>query len=293
MPRPIPSRPAFVVLVLFAALAVPAAAALSEKDAWRELQRELARPENDGRMIEVLVDLAWLRPGVDPAVSALARQRIPESGGDALFHLGRALDRVPRDRTAEVAETLVATRAFVTFGLHPNYAPALYTVLWVGDRKAKEIVIPQIARERVRAALLPLIDSAIDDPELTPLVLEAAAQIGEDRARFWIEQVLLDPSGRYREQAASALAKIGNRAMDPLENALRSQDRALRLVAVRAILSAPTENELTALYEYLGAHPDDDPATLESVKETTVRLEKALEERRAQEAASGSGDVNP
>lgn len=291
MRRSIPLRIAAALLVL--AAAGSAGAALPEKEAWRVLQAELAKPENTDRTIETLVDLAWLRPGVDPSVAELARRRIPETGGDALFHLGRALDRVPKERTAEIAAALVATREYVTFGIHPNYAPALYTVLWVGDRKAKEIAIPQLARERVRAALLPLIDSAIDDPELTPLVLEAATQIGEDRARFWIEQVLLDPSGRWREQAASSLAKIGNKALGPLKNAMRSEDRALRLVAVRALLTAATDNELTALYEYLGAHPDDDPATIQGVKDAAARLERMLEERRAQDAASGSDDVSP
>ena len=58
----------------------------------------------------------------------------------------------------------------------------------------------------------------------------------------------------------------------------------LRLL--RALLPVASTADLTVLYEYLGAHADDDPATTQAVKAAAEHFEKINAEQQAADAAS-------
>jgi HEAT repeat protein len=161
-------------------------------------------------------------------------------------------------------------------------------VLWFGTREAKRIAMREVARYRSPHAVLPIVDSALEDPALLPDAVAALGEIGSARARFFLAQVFHEGQPALREQAASALARIGGSALEPLREALRAPSREERLVAVRALLAVAGEDDLSALYEYLANHPDDDPPTTAAVRTAAERIEQELEARRAAEAASGS-----
>jgi HEAT repeat protein len=135
-----------------------------------------------------------------------------------------------------------------------------------------------------------MIDSAIEDPSLAPDVIRALGAIGDDRARFYLERMLHEGGAGNREEAAVALARLGGRAMSPLRDAVRSDDRDVRLAAVRAILPVASPDDLTALYVYLTDHADDDPATSQSIRAAAAMIEEALEAREAAEGASSPRD---
>ncbi len=275
-------RTVSAIVVALAALAVPAA---TPEEAGRIVEEAKAKALAIPDQVNALVTLAWFTPERDAEVAARARKELGDFGQWSLPTLCNVIDRVSPEYVAEVVRTLMAARSNVRE--YPDgYAAALVEVLWIGNRETKRLVIPEIARFRYRAAILPMMDSALDDRELVPDVVVALGVIGDDRARVFLDKILNGDRPELREPAAASLARIGGRALEPLRAALRSPVRDLRLVAARALVPAAKEDDLSALYEYVTAHPDDDPATILAAKEQAQKIEKALAERAAADAAS-------
>ena len=86
----------------------------------------------------------------------------------------------------------------LSFGLPTDYLPGLESAIWFGDHAARELAIPELARFRQRGATLTMVDAAMEDPSLTALVARATGQIGDVRARFWLES----GAARVRSRAA-------------------------------------------------------------------------------------------
>lgn len=239
---------------------------------------------------EALVALAWLDQNIDPAVRKEARDQLAEFGGNALESLMFAMDKVSPEQTAEVVDVVLRAHSSFTGPVHQSFEPALVAAIWVGSREAKQLAIPELTLRRNRHAVLPLIDSAIEDPALVQDVVRALGGIGDDRARFYLEQILNGDDLGLAQDAAVSLARIGGKAITVLHPALRSPHRELRLMAARALVPTATESDLSALYEYLVSHPDDDPQLTEVVRQTTMVIEAGIEARRAAEAASAIED---
>jgi hypothetical protein len=286
----LPLRTAVVVLGIAASCAPLAAAPLPPEEADRVVRQALAARISHADQAEELVQLAWLREGVPPEVSEIARRDLESWGARVIPTLRRAMARVRTDQTASVVQTILVARESQSAGVPLDYVVALVDALWIGSADAKRLAIPYLAMQGERLALLPLIDAALEEPSLVPDVIRALGVIGDDRGRFWLEKVLHEGRAGDREAAAVALARIGGRAMTPLRDALRSANRDVRLAAARAILPVATPDELTAFYVYLAEHADDDPATSQALRAAAAVIEEKREAQRAADAASAPDD---
>jgi hypothetical protein len=135
-----------------------------------------------------------------------------------------------------------------------------------------------------------MIDSAIADPSLAPLVVETLGTMRYQQARFYLDSVMIEGPPALRPAAASSLAQIGGAALAPLKNALKAPTREARVLAVRALLPAATEYDLGAIYEYIEKYGDDDPKLTEALKLSATSIEKAIAARDAKAAADNPKD---
>lgn len=277
------------VLLVTASLPSGATAPTPEA-ADRAILDVLATKSSHEERTEELVQLAWLRDGVPGEISAAAERRLGLYGARIIPALRRALPRVRVDQTAAVVRTILVARESQEANVPLDFIPALLDTLWIGSPEAKRLAIPLLAASAERFSVLPMIDSALDDPTLTPDVIRALGAIGDDRARFYLEKMLHEGGPGDREGAAVALARLGGRAMSPLRDAVGSNDRDVRLAAIRALLPVASPDDLTVFYVYLTEHVDDDPATAQAVRAAASVIEEKLEAQRAADAASTPRD---
>jgi HEAT repeat protein len=239
---------------------------------------------------EELIQLAWLREEVPSEVAERARVELERFGARSIPALRRALSRVPSDRTESVLQTILVARQSQAAGIPLDFVPALVDALWIGSREAKRLAVPALAMPGEKTAILPMIDSALQDPSLTPDVVRALGVIGDDRARFFLEQVLRSGGPGDRESAAISLARIGGRALTPLRDALRAGEKDVRLAAARALLPIASPDDLTAFYTYLANHEDDDPGTAQAIRAAAAVIEEKQAAQQAADAASAPKD---
>ncbi len=283
--------PALAALPLLCAAAhAPAPATRIEAD--NAVRQALASAGSSPKLQgEALVRLAWPADEKrDPAIAARARQEIVGFGANGIAVLGDSVVTVPPKYRAEVVASIIESRQYFVGPFPPEYVPALEGALWFGTRDAKLLAFDELARMRDTGACLAIMDSAIDDPEILPRAIDTLGAIGDDRARFFLAENLNKGTPAVREHAAGALARIQGRALDPLRAAIRSDNRELREMSVRALLPVATEDQLGDLYEYAAARPQDDPALLSAVRDTTQQLERLLEVKRQADAADAPHD---
>jgi hypothetical protein len=278
---------AAAALTLAAAAPKPATPAEAE----RAVLAALAGAADAPRQAAALAALAWPAEGSrDPAIAARARKELVSFGTHGVPALGNAIPKVQSRYQAEVVASLIEARQHFDGPLPAEYVPALETALWFGTSEAKLLAFEEVGRLRFQGAVLPIVDAAIEDPEILGKAIETLGTIGDDRARFFLAEQLHKGAPAHRELAAIAMARIGGRALDPLRGAMRSENRELRELAARAILPVATEADLSELYEYLAAHPQDDPALLRGLRGTAQELERLLEMKRQAEAADSPQD---
>jgi HEAT repeat protein len=290
------SRPLLAAFVLAASWITvsPAPAAPSQADAERANKAVAAALASGGDQKEqarALVRLAWPASGKrDETVSGRARFELAEWGQHAMFALYEAVNTVRTEYTHEVVKAAIAAETYVKSDSAPEFVPLLLDSLWTGNREAKKLAIDRLVIERQVMAVHPMIDSAIDDPELVPVVIDALGRMRFEQARYWLAKIMLTGSPEQRGAAASALAQIGGSALVPLKEALGSQDKSVRLLAAHALLPVATDYELSAIYEYISKHGGDDPAVTQALKGMAATIEKAIAARNANEAASAPKD---
>lgn len=265
----------------------PSPADAASERAHQAVLRALASGANPNEQAEALVRLAWpdTRPR-DEAVSLRARDELRKFGEYSAHALHEAVNTVHKEYTGEVVKTLLSAETLVTYGTAPDFVASYLDALWVGNREAKLLVIPRLSVEHNATAVQPMIDSAIDDPALDGPVIDALGKMKFQQARFWLAKMMLTGPADLRPAAASALAQIGGSAVEPLRKALSSPDRSTRILAVRALLPAATDADLSAIYAYLEAHADDDPALTASLKAMAANIERAIAARDAAESAA-------
>ncbi len=237
-----------------------------------------------------LVLLAWPAGNRDETVAARARRELEHFGDHAMYALREAINSVKLAYTEEVMRTTVAAQRSARVELNAVYLPIVLDTLWVGNREAKKLAIQALISDRSPLGVQPMIDSAIDDAELVPLVVATLGKIRFQQARFYLDRVMMEGPVSVRPVAASSLAQIGGAALAPLKNALKAPSRDARLLAARALLPAATEYDLGAIYEYIERHGDDDSATTQALKVSAGNIEKAIAARDANAAAASPGD---
>jgi hypothetical protein len=274
------------------ALAAPPAAATdpTPERARQAVVAALAAGGDIPGQARSLAGLAWPAGKRDEAVAAAARLELEGFGDHAIVALREALNSVKPAYTAEVLSTTLGAQRKSRAEAAGDFLPSLVDALWVGSREAKTIAINTLSAWRTPFAVQPMIDCAIDDPTLAPLVVEALGRLRFPPARFYLEKVMMEGPPALRPAAASSLSQIGGAALAPLRNALKAPDRDARLLAARALLPSATEYDLGAIYEYVEKHGDDDPGLTQGLKATAVNIEKAIAARDANEAAGSPRD---
>jgi hypothetical protein len=238
---------------------------------------------------EALTRLAWPEQGPpDSQVAALARAELIDFGSYSVSALRSAVLRVDPIYSADVVVTLIQARLRVREGTPAGYVSALEDTLWLGSPDARRVVIPELASHRFTPALMACVDTAIQFPGLQSLVVRSLGEFRDHRARFYLEEVLLEGPEELRSLAAGSLARIGGLALAPLHDAALSPDPGIRLPAIRALTPVSRIDDLTTLYEYLGRFPQDDETLREEVRSRSALLEAALEQRMDIESASPS-----
>ena len=279
--------------VVFVLLPLVMGAALAEEppaDPEQIIREAKARALEIPLQVEALIRLAWFDQDFGPEVAARAREELVLLSDHALPGLRTALRKVKPEQQAEVVDAIIRGRPVMATGSAPQYLPAIDDAIWFGSREARRLAVPEAARLGYRPSLLPMIDAALEDPELLPLTVQSLGTLRDDRARFFLEEQLLGGDEQIRGLAAGSLAKLGGRAKGPPHSAMQSESREVRLAAVRALIPIATVEDLSALFEYYGSHPDDDPATLEEVKDTALRLELLFQQDQELESPTPNPD---
>lgn len=273
--------------------AAPAAVAPSpEAIAAQAAVNKALSSSNDPLMqAQAVCRLAWPLDGHrDEAVAGVARKTMETFGSRYMFALQEALNISPPEYSAEIVHTLMIQQQQGRPTEMPELVPTLIDALWVGNRDAKEQAIRGLNAYRPALAVQPMIDSAIEDPSLAPMIVPILGAYRYEQARFWLEKMMIEGPQELRAPAAASLAQIGGAALGPLKNGLKAPDRDTRVLAARALLAAATEYELGAIYEYLEHHADDDAALTHSLKVTAEKFEQQIAARDAAEAASAPKD---
>ena len=279
------------VLPIAGLLSAPVQPAAASKDPAHDRAREvivqaLATGGEPKGQAQNLVRLAWPAGKRDELVSALARRELGNFGENSIAALRRALNTVKIEYTEEVLDTTLRARRNVPSGMAMEYLASVVDALWIGSHGAKVLAIQSLQGGRAPVVVAPMIDSAIDDPTLAPLVVETLGALHFQQARFYLEKVMMEGPADLRPVAASSLAQIGGVSLLPLKNALKAPNRDARLLAARTLLPVATEYDLGAIYEYVEKHGDDDPVLTQELKSHSVRIEKAIAARDASEAAA-------
>jgi hypothetical protein len=285
--------PAVLILPLAALAASPPAAvngAAPDGRAREAIVAALAAGQDIPAQAQNLAHLAWPTGRRDEAVAALARRELENFGDHGMNALRESLNTVKLAYTEEVVATTLGAQLQSRVELLYAHMPAMVDALWVGSREAKTLAIGAVAAHPTPFAVGPMIDSAIDDPQLAPIVVDAFGRLRYPQARFYLEKVMMEGPPTLRPLAASSLAQIGGAALGPLKNALKAPSRDARLLAARTLLPAATEYDIGAIYEYVEKHGDDDPELTQALKISTANIEKAIAARDANAAAGSPRD---
>jgi len=237
-----------------------------------------------------LTQLIWGDAYERPEVAALARETLIEYSRYAYPALHEATMWVDKVHSADIAATLIETRRRYPAIPSLRYLPALDQLLWFGSVDARRLVIPELAINRYRLAILPTIDAAYENPELRELILRELPRFQQDETRHYLGRVLNEGNETERELAAEALAMIGGQCMTTLREAVLTDRAEVRIVALMRFLPATAPSDLAVLYEYLASFPDDDEQTLTNVRRRASLLESLLESKQERESASPTDD---
>jgi hypothetical protein len=287
--------PSILVLLLSGAplaagAPAPAPSAATER-AKAAVSAALGSSHDPLQQARALCRLAWPLEGTrDEAAAAEARTTLETFGSRYMFSLQEALNVAPARYTDEIVRTIMIQQQQGNPNDMPELVPSLLDALWVGSRDAKERAIRALIMFRPALAVQPMIDAAIEHPDLAPLVVQMLGTYRYEQARFWLDKMMIEGPQDLRAPAAASLAQIGGAALGPLKNGLKAPDRETRVLAARALLASATEYELGAIYEYLEKHGDDDATLTHSLKVTAEKFEQQIAARDAAEAASAPKD---
>jgi HEAT repeat protein len=266
-----------ILLIAIAATVAPA----SDVERLRALEvvnRVKDEARNIPKQAEALVRLAWLDDRVDAHVRALAREQLVEFGKHSTEALHSVLPTVDPVWSADITLTLIESRRRLEGSGPHDFIAALEQAIWFGSVDARRLAIREIERFSYKPAMLPIVDAAIEHPELAAVAIRCLGKLGDDRARHYLGEQLSASDPALRILAAEALAATGGRAVETLREATLSNDAVVRHAAMLALLPRTSLNDLTILHEYVYLHPEDDPEILQKVRDRAILLESLMED---------------
>ena len=171
-----------------------------------------------------------------------------------------------------------------------EFLPGLEEAIWYGSIEAKRLGAIEISMFFFPPAMLPIIDGMYEYPELGKVGIAALHRMRDPRSRFFLSRILERGYSELRVPAAGALAALGDVGLIALRNAAESTSAPIREAAVGALLPISVTDDLTLLYEYLGANTEDDPLLLDLIRQRALELEVQFEEEQRAEASSEGDD---
>jgi hypothetical protein len=270
------------------ALALGLASAHAADSARDSVNAVLRTAGGTAGQARALVRLAWIEPGVDPAVSSLARNMIVKYGEAGLPALREAATEVPLRFTADVVVATIEARMRERTGVPRDYLAGLEKAIWFGSIHAKRLAIARLSGESYRPVVMACIDAAHDHPELTETVLRALVSFREPTSRFYLDESLRTGTLQQRRLAAIALSLIGGPAHELLREASLSDDSKVQDVAVAALIPVSGPEDLTIFYEFVDRYAGDGHPLLEEVSRRAAELEALRESQQDQDAASST-----
>jgi len=238
---------------------------------------------------EVLARIAWPTVDRDPRLAVEARRILVEYGDHAMLAMKNSLRRAGKEHSADIIKAMNEAFEWVPYGIPVDYMPAMLEALWNGSPEARLLAMKTMTRHGASGGLLQIIDSAIEYPSLVPTAIECLGTLGNEKARFYLDSVLRGDNPEHRKAAAWALGNIRGEAHAVLVDAMKSDDPEIRKTAALAIIPVAGPSELTAMHEYVYRYPEDDPETVEAVREAAERLEIAIEEFRKSQQTEEPG----
>jgi hypothetical protein len=162
----------FAGIACAALLAVSPALGTEPPEAVRIVMKAKADAVAIPAQAEALVRLAWFDEQENRQVAALARDELVKFGKNGLRALFDSLTEVDIRYTADIVATLIASRKRMITGSPTEYIAALEQAIWFGSVDAKRLAIKEITRFKYSPALLPIMDSALEHPTLTGIVID-------------------------------------------------------------------------------------------------------------------------
>ncbi len=190
--------------------------------------------------------------------------------------LSEAIRSVPVEQSDDVFRTMIMAR-LQSEQLPQDFVLGVDAALWYGNAQAKGLAIEQVALNGISGQMLPIIDAALAHPELTETAVRTLARIRNERARFFLDELLRGSDPAVRGLAAEALAAIGGEALSMLRDGMSDPDVEVREASVRAVLQVASVADLSTLHHYYGTFTDDDAELRELVRERALLLERLLE----------------
>lgn len=229
---------------------------------------------------------AWPAEPLHPEIAALARTQLMEFGLDGFGALRWAAINVQPHYQADAVAAMLESRDRLPHEIPPEYLPALEEIVWFSSVEAKRLALPELSAHRYQPALITLVDAAYEHAEIRLRILDALGRYRNDRVRHFLLKMLREGTPAESAEAATALARIGQRALGTLREATRDDVPQARVAAVRALLPISNVEDLTRLHEFVALHGSDDAALAAEVGRRTALLELVLERKLAAEAAT-------
>ncbi|HKQ62641.1 MAG TPA: hypothetical protein VJS92_15230 [Candidatus Polarisedimenticolaceae bacterium] len=282
-----PFRICFALLAAFvcaSAVAAEGTAPAPLRRAQEAVDRAKAAAVDIPAQAIALTHLAWDPATADPLASALARDELAHFGNDGLAAMRAAVGWVPDVYKADLVATIIECRYVIRAGVPADYFPALEDVIWFGSADARRVAMLELEGQPFPPTLLPVIDIAFENPELTDVVLRTLGGYGDDRARYYLGDVLRHGTRREREIAAQSLSRIGGRALGLLRELALSSELDVRRVAMGSLLPLSGVEDLGVLHDYARLYPEDDPVLVGQIRQRALALEAILEQTAGSES---------
>ncbi|MCP3979875.1 MAG: hypothetical protein GY716_11250 [bacterium] len=274
-------------LLLALVLCAPASLALSEREVARILREAKSSAGSVDLQGDALAQLAWPADGqAQRQVASVARDELILFGRLGVAPLRRALLSADERYSADIVAALIICQRFMTEGVAADYLPALEDAVWFGSVDARRLAIHELARHQHRSSMLVWIDSAYEHPALVIPVVRALRYLRDDRARFYLDELLHSDNAEWRGAAADALATIGGHSADVLRAAALEDDEELQSLAMSYMLPVTGVDDLTTLHEFIVRHAEAGGELYERVRQRAIHLEGILERQMAQDSAS-------
>ena len=273
-------------------LAVPPVAQTEPNEDDRFIREQLGSLNGDDQA-RALSRLIWSEDDslpASPSVAANARQRLLGWGKRGMPIMREAMDWAHPRYSADIVSCVIEAEKSMKSGRSHATNSTIDAAIWFGSTDGKRIAMVHYGLRPHLGSMLPIIDTAYDHPQLRLLVIESLRSLRNDKARFFLAEVLESGSAEERLRSAEAMAHIGGRCLEYLRGWSLSDDAELRSIAMSALLPVANIADLTTLYEYIGLYPDEDPKLLARLVTRAQDLEAAFEAQQEIDSASPALD---